>query len=137
MHLDPSAFVAAEELVRTLRNHAKPVHCTEDRVLFRQGDQPNGLYIFHSGDVILRLDAPDGHAVASMPVSPGSLLGLPGLVGNTSYSMTAEARVGAQLSFITRDEFSRLMLTEPSLAMQILRVLAAEVRSARIAIANS
>jgi CRP-like cAMP-binding protein len=60
-------------------------------------------------------------------------MGLPGLVGNNPYSLTAEAKKGAEVSFVARDEFSRLMLTEPSLAMMILRVLAAEVRSARIA----
>jgi hypothetical protein len=37
------------------------------------------------------------------------------------------------VSFVPREDFSNLMLTEPGLAVLILKVLAAEVRTARIA----
>lgn len=40
------------------------------------------------------------------------------------------------MSFVSRDEFLRLMLQEPSIAAMILKVLAREVRTARIAAAD-
>lgn len=72
-----------------------------------------------------------------MPAIPGSLLGLPGLIGNKCYSMSCEAKAGAEIRYLHRDDFAQLMLTEPELAMMILRVLAAEVRTARAAVASA
>jgi CRP-like cAMP-binding protein len=75
----------------------------------------------------------DGDVVLNMAAEAGSLLGLPGVVGNCPYSLSAAARKGSEVGFVSREEFSKLMLTEPGLAVLILRVLAAEVRTARIA----
>jgi hypothetical protein len=45
--------------------------------------------------------------------------------------LTATAHRGADLSFVERESFSRLMLSQPPLSLHVLRVLAAEVRTAR------
>jgi CRP-like cAMP-binding protein len=108
--------------------------CDGDRVLFRQGDDPTGLYILHKGNVTLTMDSAQGKTFLSTQAEAGSLLGLPGLVGNEPYSLTAIARQGAELGFVTRDQFNELMKSDPLLALKILQVLAAEVRSARNAI---
>lgn len=68
--------------------------------------------------------------------SAGSLLGLPGLIGNEPYSLTARALKGSRLSFVKRDDFSSLMLTDPAMSVRVLRVLAAEVRTARFALSE-
>ncbi|HKF46966.1 MAG TPA: cyclic nucleotide-binding domain-containing protein [Terracidiphilus sp.] len=133
MKLDATAFVGDQALVDALRKRSTPVDCGDGRVLFRQGDDPVGMYILHRGEVTMTMHSTEGELLVEMRAGPGSLMGLPGLVGNSTYSLTAEARKGADVSFVTREEFSRLMLSEPGLAMMILRVLAAEVRSARIA----
>jgi CRP-like cAMP-binding protein len=72
----------------------------------------------------------------SITLLPGSLLGLPALIGNEPYTLTATADEGAELGFVSREDFNSLMLTEPSLAVRVLRVLAAEVRTARHAISE-
>jgi CRP-like cAMP-binding protein len=64
------------------------------------------------------------------------LLGLPGLIGDEPYTLTAIARDGARLSYVPRDEFNSLMQSNPHLSLKILEVLAAEVRSARRALSN-
>ena len=137
VNLDSSAFVADDELVRALRSRAVQVHCSQDRILFRQGDEPTGLYIVHGGDATMWMDSPLGEELLRIPLAPGSLLGLPGLVGSKTYSMSADAKKGAEISFLSREEFSKVMLSEPMLAMSILRVLAAEVHTARLALANA
>lgn len=136
VNLDSSAFVADDQLVQALRARAVPLDCSEDPWLFRQGDEPDGLYILHSGDAIMQMDSPLGEKLLELHLAPGSLLGLPGLIGNRAYSMSARAGNGAEVSFLSRDEFAKVMLSEPMLAMSILRVLAAEVHTARTAIAN-
>jgi len=132
--LDSAAFVADQQLLSALKERSTPIDCEQDRVLFNQGDEPTGLHIFLSGEVMLSMRTPQGDLAMSLPAAPGSLLGLPGLVGNQGYSLSAFARAGAEVSFVNRDEFSHMMLTEPSLSLLILRVLAAEVRTARMAL---
>lgn len=134
MNLDSSAFVADQELIEALRPSAKAVDCDEDRVLFHQGDEPVGIYILHAGEVFVTMDSHCGDEVISFHAHPGSLLGLPGVVGNTEYSLSAVARKGSLVTFVSRDDFAKMMLTRPQLSMMILRMLANEVRSARKAI---
>ena len=134
MKMDAAAFVAEPVLLDALTKHASPVACEQDRVLFKQGDEPDGLYIVHSGTVLLSMKSTLGDELMRMPAAAGSLLGLPGLIGNVGYSLSAFAKQGAQVSFVSREEFGRLMLTEPSISVGILRVLAAEVRTARMAL---
>lgn len=133
MNFDSSAFVGDEQLIRALKERSRPVDSSEDRVLFCQGDPPVGLYILHTGKAILSMRTAEGDDVLHMTAEPGSLLGLPAVVSNSSYSLSAMAKSGAEVSFVPREEFSKMMLTEPGLAVLILKVLAAEVRTARIA----
>ena len=134
MNFDASAFDAEPELIRALSRRAKVVDCDQDRVLFHQGDEPVGLYILHAGEVFVSMDSPCGDEVISFSVHPGSLLGLPGVVGNSAYSLSAVARRGSEIAFVSRDDFACMMLSEPQLSMMILRMLANEVRTARMAI---
>jgi CRP-like cAMP-binding protein len=131
MHLDPSAFVADETLIRRLDERAAVVPCGRKRILFGQGEDAAGLYILKSGVVTLTMSSLSGKDLVSIQAAPNSLLGLPALVGEQPYTLTAKASAGAQLAFIARDAFSNLMRTEPSLAFKVLEILAAEVRSAR------
>ena len=134
MKLDPSAFLANPDLFAALEKRSTPISCNGERVLFRQGDAPAGVYILHQGEVTLTLESAKGKPILSTQAGAGSLLGLPGLASNEPYSLTAVARKGAEVSFVSRDQFTALMQSEPPLAIKILQVLAAEVRSARNAI---
>lgn len=137
MKLDAAAFVADQELVEALRKHSSPVECDEDRVLFSQGDAPTGLYIFHKGAVRLVMRSQLGDTLMNIAAIEGSLLGLPGLIGGAPYSLSAYAQKGAEVGFVSREEFARIMLSAPAIAVGILRVLAAEVRTARMALVES
>lgn len=132
--LDAKAFVGDPELIRMLEEHSLPAPCETDGALFRQGDPPVGLYIFRRGMVTLSMISDNGQSLFAVQASPGSLLGLPGLISNHPYSLTATAHAGAQVSFVNRDTFTRLMLSRPQISAKVLQVLAAEVRGARRAI---
>jgi CRP-like cAMP-binding protein len=134
MPLDPTSFVADPELFRALEERATPVACDEDLLLFQQGEPPVGLYILHNGEATLSIDSNEGVPILSVKTSAGSLLGLPSLLGNQDYSMTAVAHAGAQVSFVPIAEFTALMEANPQLSLKILQVLAKEVRSARRAL---
>lgn len=134
MKLDPSAFMADPELLSVLEQNSVLIPCPEDRVLFSQGEPSTGLYILHAGSGRLIMTTALGDPIVDTPVSAGTLLGLPGVIGNQPYSLTARVDRGADVRYISRDDFAQLMLREPTLSLQVLRVLAAEVRTARAAL---
>lgn len=125
-----SAFVADPELIQELEKLAKPVPLGPDRVLFRQGNAPDGVYLLRKGTAALTSRSND-EAILSVQVGAGSLLGLPAVIANKPYTLTAEALEGAELGLVRCEDFVELMRREPSLSFLVLRVLAAEIRFAR------
>jgi len=133
--MDSSAFVADPDLIVALEKYATTVCCCdEDRVLFKQGDAPDGVYILHKGDAVLNMKGADGSTVMCMQTYAGSLLGLPGLIGNEPYSLTATAHKGSKLAYVSREDFIRVMSADAAIGFKVLQILAAEVRSARHAL---
>ena len=134
VHLDPTAFQADPELVMALETHATAIDCDADHVLFRQGDPPIGVYILQKGDATISMNPGDEGVIFSCKATAGAILGLPGLIANQPYSLSAYANSGSQVGFVTRRDFETLMQSERPLLLFVLQVLAAEVRSARLAI---
>jgi CRP-like cAMP-binding protein len=102
-----------------------------EHLLFKQGEVPIGLYLLKSGKASLVMTAEDGEEVLHLKVGPGSILGVPAIVGKDSYTLSATACPGSEVGFIARKDFEDLIQSEPSLFPKVLEVLAAEVRSAR------
>ena len=134
MQFDPTAFVADPELIQELEKRATAVDCRTGRILFEQNEPSIGLYILHSGKATMAIRDDAGQLIMQVDTGAGALLGLPGLIGNQPYSMTAIAQAGAEVFFISREDFSALMASNPQLSFKILQVLAAEVRTARRAL---
>lgn len=127
-----SAFVADPELLSELEKRARPLDLVSNRVLFREGESPVGVYILRRGIALLTSHAEP--APLGIRASAGSLLGVPAVVGHKAYSLTAEALEDAEVSFVNSEEFVELMRTQPLLSFQVLKVLAEEVRFARAAL---
>jgi CRP-like cAMP-binding protein len=128
---DSSAFVADPDLFRVLETRSTLVNCDTDRVLFHQDEPAAGVYLFLNGSASLTMNSHDGRTIFSIPVLPGSLLGLPALISEKPYSLTATAAAGALVRFVSRSDFFALMSSDPLLSLKMLKVLAAEVRTAR------
>jgi len=134
VQLDPAAFVGDPELIRVLEAHSTPVPCESERPLFRQDEPAVGIFILHNGVVTLSIMAQDGHSLFAAQAQQGSILGLPGVISNEPYTLSATAGAGAQISFVSRTDLTALMQADPLLSLKMLEVLAAEVRSARKAL---
>ena len=67
MKLDSSAFLADPELIDALEKRSTAISCGGDRVLFRQGDIPQGLYILDLGELTLTVTSPKGEQLISIP----------------------------------------------------------------------
>jgi CRP/FNR family transcriptional regulator len=134
VQLDPAAFVADPELIRALDARSTSVPCVSERPLFRQGEPAVGIFILHKGTITLSMMSQDGHSLLAAQAKPGSILGLPGVISNEPYTLTATAVAGAEVSFVGRDDLTALMHADPAMSIKMLQVLAAEVRSARKAL---
>ena len=130
-----SSFVADPELFQELKSRAKAITLGPDRILFRQGDAPTGVYLLRKGTARLTSRS-DGEEIFDVKVGAGSLLGLPAVIGMKPYSLTAEVLEGTELSMLTCEDFVNLMQMEPSMPFRLLQVLAAEVRFARETLAH-
>jgi len=67
----------------------------------------------------------------------GSFVGLLAAFSNEAYSMTAVAREDTQLAVMSRERFCDLIASTQTLALEVLKILAAETRAARIAIVEA
>ena len=132
-----NTFAADRTLIQALEHRSQPIGCSEGCILFRQGEAPRGLYILQSGEATLMMETASGQAVMCLQAGAGSLLGLPAIVGNEPYSLTALARKGSEVRYVTRNDLEDVIRTEPSLTIKVLEILAAEVRSARQALSES
>ena len=126
-------FFADPRLIEALLGRSREISCGEGRVLFNQGDSPDGLYLVQSGEAALAMTSPTGQLATCFQCGPGSVLGLPAVVADQPYSLTAMADKGSEIRFVARSDFEELMRADLSLYPCVLQILAAEVRAARSA----
>lgn len=130
-----SEHQATAALTAEFRKRGTTLSFTEEETLFRQGDEPQSVYLVLSGQVELTMPVSRTQAMGFRAIA-GSLVGLPAAFGNRAYSMTATVRRGAELVRINRQQLGEMLGEMPILALDVLRILAAETRSARIAIVD-
>ncbi len=130
------SFRADRKLVLALEKHSDPVACGEGRVLFNQGEMPKGVFILQQSEASLVMKSPPGRAVMCLHPGPGSLLGLPGVIAKEPHTLTAMVKGSSEVRFISRERFEKIIQAEPELYCSVLTMLAAEVRTARLAIAG-
>jgi CRP-like cAMP-binding protein len=132
----PNSFIADPKLFQALEQRSIPVPCLTGRILFNQGDVPVGLYFLKTGMVSLIMKTEKGKELVHLTVRPGSVLGLPAIVSNEPYTLSAMAHHGSEVDFVARKDFEELIQAQPSLYPKMLEILAAEVRSARLALSG-
>ena len=131
----PNSFIADPQFFQALEQRSVSMPCPKGRILFNQGEVPIGLYLLKTGKASLIMKTDKGEEVVHLTVGSGSILGLPAIVGHVPYSLSAKAH-GSKVNFIARKDFEELIQAQPSLYPKVLEVLAAEVRSARLALSG-
>ena len=130
------SFTADSELIKALEKQSKRVVFNSGYTLFRQGDPPTGIYIVRQGEVSLVMTSESGKVLISIQVPDGSILGLPGVIANEPYTFSAVATPDAHVGSVARKDFEEILRSEASLYPKVLQILAAEVRSVRLAISD-
>jgi CRP-like cAMP-binding protein len=129
--MSPDSFAAKRRLFQALEEHSQPMTCEKGSVLFCQGEEPRGVYILKSGQAALTMQSTSGQTVMCHPVIAGAVLGLPGVIANEPYSLSAMVRDGSDVGFVPRSDFEDLLRADPSLYPNVLSILAGEVHAAR------
>ena len=130
-----SEILADTGLCTEIEKCSAPILKRAGETLFRQGEGPGYAFFVKTGEVALTMRV-SGGAVWGVRAKKGSLVGLPAVVGNEPYSMTARAIRDSQICQISRADFQRLMDQNPRFCCNVLQILAAEVHAARRALSH-
>ena len=96
----------------------------EAAVLFVEGQAPRGFFIICTGRVKLYISGSDGKTLILRVAEAGEVLGLSAAVSGDPYALTAETLDPSQVTFVRRDDLSRLMHEHPELALRVAEHLA-------------
>jgi CRP/FNR family transcriptional regulator len=111
-----------------LTSHLVPRKYATGETVFSEGDPCAGLYVVQSGNVriykasaggreqVLSIDGP-GSSIAELPVFDGG-----------SYPASAQAINDSALLFFSREDFQKLCLMHPEVALKVLRVIGGRLR---------
>lgn len=94
----------------------------QDKLIFAQGDPPNGLFALLAGEVHIRHASEDGGASVLEIVRPGGWFGDTGMLDHEPRSSDALAAGRATLLRVSRPEFERLTATREHYACFARRI---------------
>ncbi len=135
--MNRSSSKSREILFRALFRLSVPVEYSANCSLFRQGDQPTGLYLVSEGEASLVMFSSADSIIGSFTAGTGSILGLPAVVSKEPYTLSAIVRKGSIIRFVAMQDFERTLEREPTLYPSVLGLLANEVRAARALLSGS
>lgn len=130
-----SEILANTELCEEIEKWSAPILKRAGEILFRQDERPGYAFFVKSGEIALTMRV-SGGGVWSVRAKKGSLAGLPAVVANEPYSMTARVIQDSQICPISRDDLHQLMQQNPRFCCNVLQILAAEVHAARRALST-
>lgn len=99
------------------------------KVLFREGEQPKGVYVVHSGEADLLFSAKAGQSKALLVAGPGQILGLSAVVSGRVHDCSATARTPCVTGFIEKSRFLELLDQIPALWFSVLQLLSTDINA--------
>ena len=121
--------IPAPPIAGVLAPYEKTQSVARGQVLFREGDEPNGVYFLHSGQVDLVFAAKNGDAKSLRTADDGQILGLSSVVSRRAHDCTATAKTPAVVGFIDGNVFQKLLDEQPALWLTVLQLISADVNA--------
>jgi len=120
----PLSKVSAEaELIGAIEKWSVPILFRSGEILFKLGDPPDHTYFVEAGAVLLTMPVSGGEEW-TVQAEEGSILGLPAIMGNEPYSLTATVSRDSQIWRLSRENFHQLMQENPRVCCNVLQILA-------------
>ncbi|HEU5401442.1 MAG TPA: Crp/Fnr family transcriptional regulator [Terriglobales bacterium] len=122
-HLSPESLrLLVERLVQR--------HCAPGEMVFSEGQACEGLYLVEAGLVKLYKVSKDGREQVVATHGPGQTLSELPMIDGERYPFSAVALVTSVLFFISTENLQILCHNEPGCTGQVLRIVAARLRTA-------
>lgn len=121
--LDPTEL---EQLAQLCRNRA----VTKGNVIFYEDDPGTSCYIIVSGKVKIVVNADDGREHILGVLQPGDFFGEMSLIDGQPRSASAVCVEDVQMVTIQRDEFLKLLRSNPDITLKLLTTLSHRLRAA-------
>ena len=116
-------------VVETLEARQQLQRFPPGKLLFREGDEPRGVYIVHAGEVDLLLQSENGQVKPFLVAEPGSILGLSSVVSRNPHDCTALARNHCDIGFVEADDFIEVLDSSAAVWFTVLRHLSRDLSS--------
>jgi CRP/FNR family transcriptional regulator len=116
------------ERIERLRPVLRERQLTRHRIVFREGQPAEFLWVLRSGAVRLTKTSPNGRVTTLEMLQAGELFGA--LDAGEIYPATAEATSAARAWCLPRRVVSGLVLEHPELALEILGIVSRRLREA-------
>jgi CRP-like cAMP-binding protein len=128
-----SECVPDAELACELIRRSVPFAPGAEGTLFNQGEACVGAFLLTQGTAKLGMlsRSSDGSRVMCFHAKTGALIGLPAALGHEPYSMLAVLDPGGEVRRIHLEDLEAVLLSQPKFSMQIIRILAFELKAAR------
>ncbi|HEX3111616.1 MAG TPA: Crp/Fnr family transcriptional regulator [Thermoanaerobaculia bacterium] len=98
-------------------------------VLFRETEDPAGVYVLLSGDVDLVFASRAGVVKPLRIAGAGQILGLSCIVSGRPHDCSATTRTSAVTGFIPKAAFLKLLDENPPLWFSVLQMISSEINS--------
>ena len=115
--------------LRALVRGAKARAFRARQVLFRRGDEPDGLYILVAGQVRVTIQEANGADLTLATFGVGEVLGELSVLDGRRRSATAVATTAVDALYVSVDDFRRWLTTHPDAAWHLLAGLARRMRA--------
>lgn len=100
-------------------------------LLFVEGEQPRGVFLLCSGRAKLTTSSTEGRVLIVKIAEPGEVLGASATILGKPYEVSAETIEPAQVNFIKREDFLRLLSTHPEACMHAAQQLSEKYHAAQ------
>ena len=100
------------------------------QIVFQEGGNPIGIYCINSGKIKISHAGTEGKDQIVRLAKEGDILGYRALLSNERYNSSAIALDDTDVCFIPKETFFTVLKENPTLSMEILKMLSIELRKA-------
>src|SRR5580765_270447 len=100
-------------------------------LLFVEGESPRGVFVLCSGRAKLTTSSTEGKTLIVKIAEPGEVLGASATILGKAYEVSAETIEPAQLNFIKREDFLKLLNSHSDACMHTAQQLSEKYHSAQ------
>lgn len=116
--------------IETFDKHKSCLLFKKGQQVFKEGAYPQGVFIIDSGKIKLEHSGDEGKMQIVRMAKAGDLLGYRALFCGEKYNATAVALEEANLCFIPKDIFFRVLDSNRHLSLDVIKILAKDLRNA-------